>query len=423
MLSNVTVPLVGATDVFVIGHQPDAALLAGLAFGASIFNMTFFAFNFLKMGVIGTTAQAAGAGDMPEAGAILYRAVLLSILIGGALILIRPLATSAAFALSASSPEIEAAADAYIRIRFFAGPATLMQFALVGWLWGLQDMRGGFLIQVATNVTNMALDLWFVLHLGWGIEGAAGASVIAEWSGALLGLALVWRRLARSGRPAWADVLALPRLRRMFQLNRDLFIRTLALTGGLLLFRAEANGFGAAEAAAVATLFQIFTIITYAVDGFANAVNPMVGDAVGRRNTTALRAAVRAAFQAGGLTALFASAVLLFALPDLVRLFTDIPDVVAAADAQYAWTALLPIVTVWCFVMDGMFLGAALNTVVRNAMLQATAIYLLLLYTLPAFMGIHGLWLAVLAFGALRALTLALKWSRLLRSAANAPER
>jgi len=423
MLSNVTVPLVGATDVYVIGHQPDPALLAGLAFGTSVFNMTFFAFNFLRTGVTGLSAQAAGAGDAVETGAILCRAVGLALLIGGLLVLLRPLAIQAALALTEADPAVEAAAAAYLGVRFFAGPATLLQFALVGWLWGLEDMRSAFVVQVATNAVNVALDVWFVFGLGWGVEGAAAASVLAEWTGAALGLAFVLRALrrARDGAPLWrpmfARALDWPRFRRMLALNRDIFIRTAVLVGGLLLFRAEANGFGAVEAAATATLFQIFSITTYAIDGFANAVNPMVGQAVGRRDPAALRAATRAAFQAGGLVALLVTAALVFLMPALVRIFTDIPEVVAAAEARYLYAALLPAVSVWCFLMDGMFLGAALNVVVRNAMLQAGALYLCLLYGLPPLFGLDGLWIAVLALNGARAGTLALKWDRLLGSA------
>ncbi len=423
MLSNVTVPLVGATDVYVIGHQPDAALLAGLAFGTSVFNMTFFAFNFLRMGVTGPTAQAAGAEDMQEAGAILLRAFGLALLIGGLLIVLRPLATWAALALTEADPAIEAAAEAYLSVRFFSGPATLMQFALVGWLWGMQDMRSAFLIQVTTNAVNVALDVWFVFGLDWGVEGAAAASVIAEWSGAVVGTALVWRKLAGNGPPPWARVLDWARIRRMLAVNRDIFIRTVALTGGILLFRAQSNQFGAVEAAAVATLFQIFSVTTYAIDGFSHAVNPMVGQAIGRRDPAALKAATTAAFQAGGIVALVVSAALVIVTPELTRIFTDIPEVVAAANARYLYAALLPIVSVWCFLLDGMFLGAALNTVVRNAMLQAAALYLVLLYGLPRAFGLDGLWLAILAFNIIRAGTLAFKWDRLLGSTATPIER
>jgi MATE family multidrug resistance protein len=417
MLSNVTVPLVGAVDVFVIGHQPDAALLAGLGLGASVFSLAFFAFNFLRMGTTGPTAQAAGAGDMDEARAILFRALALAVAIGLLLVIARPLISYAAFSLTPAEPAVEAAADAYLQIRLLAAPAALAEIVLVGWLWGLQHIRAAFILQVITNLINIVLDLWFVLELGWGVEGAAAASAIAHGAGAVLGLLIVRRKLGGFGGLVRKDILNWSRIRRMLAVNRDIFIRTICVVGGFLLFRAEANRFGAVEAAAIETLYQFVIISAYALDGFSHAVEPMVGEAIGRRDPKSLRAAAIAAFQAGGIVAVVMSGFLLLFGPDIIRILTNIPTVIEAADARYMFAALLPAVSVWCYLLDGMFLGAALNTIVRNAMLQTMAIYLLALYTLPDAFGLDGLWYAIIVFNLVRAATLALAWKRLLGSA------
>lgn len=418
MLSNVTVPLVGAVDVFVIGHQPDAALLAGLGLGAGVFSLALFAFNFLRMGTTGPTAQAAGAGDMGEARAILVRALVLAAIIGAALVFARPLIIWTAFSLTPAEPAVEAAAAGYLDIRLLGAPAALAEIVLVGWLWGLQDTRAAFLLQVVTNVVNIVLDIWFVLELGWGVEGAAAASAIAHWTGALLGAAIVWRKLGHVDRSAFVGVLDWRRIRRTLVVNRDIFIRTICVVGGFLLFRAEANRFGAVEAAAVEALYQFVIISAYALDGFSHAVEPMVGDAIGRRDPKRLRNAAIASFQAGAVVAVLFTLLLALFGPAVIRLFTNIPEVIAAADARYLWAAALPAVSVWCYLLDGMFLGAALNVVVRNAMLATTAIYLAALYTLPDLFGLDGLWLAIVIFNLVRAATLALAWNRLLGSAA-----
>ena len=421
MLSNVTVPLVGAVDVFVIGHQPDAALLAGLGLGASIFSLAFFAFNFLRMGTTGPTAQAAGAGDMAEARAILMRALTLALGIGLLLVAARPLIAYAALTLTPAEPAVEAAADAYLQIRLIAAPAALAEIVLVGWLWGLQDTRAAFVLQVVTNLINIALDLWFVLGLGWGVEGAAAASAIAHYDGAALGGVIVWRKLHGFDRVPLAQILNWPRIRRMVAVNTDIFIRSICVVGGFLLFRAEANRFGAVEAAAIETLYQFVIVSAYALDGFSHAVEPMVGDAIGRRAPARLKAAAIAAFQAGGIVAVVISGLLIVTGPELIRLFTNIPEVIAAADRRYLFAAILPAVSVWCYLLDGMFLGAALNTIVRNAMLQTMVIYLTALYTLPELYGLDGLWAAIVIFNAARAVMLALKWNSLLGSAQSPP--
>ena len=172
MISNVTVPLVGATDVFVLGHQPNPALLAGLGLGTAAFSLSLFSFNFLRMGTTGPTSQAVGAGNMLEARAILYRATVLAVLVGILLILMRPLIIQAMNFAAPAEPTVEQAAATYLQIRLIGAPMALIEMVLVGWLWALQDTRSALYIQLMTNLVNIALDIWFVLGLNWGVEGA-----------------------------------------------------------------------------------------------------------------------------------------------------------------------------------------------------------------------------------------------------------
>ncbi len=256
-----------------------------------------------------------------------------------------------------------------------------------------------------------------MIGLGWGVEGAAAASAIAHVVGAIIGCAIVWRRLGPDKRVAWAQVADWARVRRMLVMSRDIFIRTICVVGGLLLFRYEANRFGTDAAASIEPLYQFLIITAYALDGFSHSVEPMVGDAIGKKDKRALREAAIAAFQAGGITAAIMSGLLLLFGEHLLLLFTSIPEVLAIAREYVVYAALLPIVAVWCYLLDGMFLGAALNIAVRNAMLQAMAIYLIILFTLPRYYGLDGLWIAVMIFMGLRGVTLAFRWNRLLRSA------
>ncbi|MEK9905374.1 MAG: MATE family efflux transporter [Rhodospirillales bacterium] len=417
MISNVTVPLVGATDVFVMGHQPDAALLAGLGLGTAAFSLSLFSFNFLRMGTTGPASQAAGAGNMAEARAILYRASILAVFIGILLILIRPLIILALHVAAPAEPAVEQAAAAYLHIRLLGAPMALIEMVLVGWLWALQDSRSALYVQLATNLVNICLDLWFVLGLNWGVEGAAIASVLAHGCGALLGCLIVWRRLGLDRWIVPAGMFAWERIRGMLLVNRDIFIRTVCVVIGLLMFRLEANRFGAVAAASIEPLYQFLTVTAYALDGISHAVEPMTGDAIGRKNRNALREAAIAALQAGGIMAFVMTTALFIFGPNIISIFTTIPEVVILAKAYYHYAAILPFIAVWCYLFDGMFLGAALASVCRNAMLQTMVVYLICLFTLPRWLGLDGLWLAILIFMALRGVTLAIKWERLLGSA------
>lgn len=421
MISNVTVPLVGATDVFVLGHQPNPALLAGLGLGTAAFSLSLFSFNFLRMGTTGPTSQAVGAGNMLEARAILYRATVLAVLVGILLILMRPLIIQAMNFAAPAEPTVEQAAATYLQIRLIGAPMALIEMVLVGWLWALQDTRSALYIQLMTNLVNIALDIWFVLGLNWGVEGAAIASVFAHFCGASLGCLIIWKRLGVDRWKVSPGMFAWGRVRGMLLVNRDIFIRTVCVVLGLLLFRLEANRFGAVAAASIEPLYQFLTVTAYALDGVSHAVEPMTGDAIGRKDRGALREAAIAALQAGGILAFVMSLALFILGPEIISFFTIIPEVVALAQDYYHYAAILPFIAVWCYLFDGMFLGAALTSVCRNAMLQTMAVYLVCLFTLPRWLGLDGLWIAVIVFMALRGVTLAMKWERLLGSAERTP--
>ncbi|MCH7795522.1 MAG: MATE family efflux transporter [Proteobacteria bacterium] len=416
MISNVSTPLLGAVDTAVVGRLADAAYIGGVAVGAVLFNFLFWGFGFLRMGTTGFTAQAFGAGDRDELRAALLRPLVLALALGALLIVLQAPIGTIAFRVLAASPEVEGFARSYYDIRIWSAPAALVNYALLGWLLGTQRTGAMLLLQVALNGINIVLDLIFVIGFGWGIEGVAWASLIAEVAAAALGFVIVGRALARAG-GRWdrARLLRRDRLSALFRVNLDIFLRTLALVVAFGYFTAQSAEMGDVTLAANAILMHLQTIMAYGLDGFAHAAEILAGGALGARSRPAFQGAVRAAtiwgFGAAVLVALAYAAL----GPALIELFTVLPEVRTTAEAFLPWMILSPLVSVWSFLLDGIFIGATRTGAMRNAMALSLGAYLGACWLLIPALGNHGLWLAFTVFMAARAITLAVVYPRLLR--------
>lgn len=417
IVSNVTVPLLGIVDTAVVGRLPDPRYIGGVAIGALIFNFVYWGFGFLRMGTTGPTAQAWGAEDPAEIRAVLARALILAFGLGLVLLLLQGPIGTLAFRLLHASAEVEAEGAAYYALRIWGAPAALANYVLLGWFFGLQNARWPLVLQIFMNGLNIALDIAFVIGLGWGVEGVAAATLIAEYATLALGLLLVARRLR--GMPeglARAAILDSGRFRRMLAVNRDIFIRTLLLIASFALFTDRSAVLGDLPLAVNAVLLNIVSITAYGLDGFAHAAEALVGGAVGRRSRDDLAGAVRAAMRWGLGAALMASAGVALFGGLAVDLMTTIGELRVSAREYLPWVAALPAVSVWCYLYDGIFLGATRTHDMRNAAIITTVLYVAALWVLLPLWGNHGLWLALLVMNALRGITLAAYYPRLARS-------
>jgi len=419
ILSNVTVPLLGAVDTAVVGHLPDPRYIGGVAIGALIFSFVYWGFGFLRMGTTGPTAQAWGRDDAAEIRAVLVRGLLLAGTVALMLLMLHEPIGRAAFGLLHASPDVEAEGAAYYAIRIWGAPAALSNYVLLGWFLGLQNARWPLILQVFTNGLNITLDLLFVVGLGWGVEGVAAATVMAEYAALGLGLLLVARRLrAFPAESVRGLVLDAARLRRMLAVNRDIFIRTLLLISSFALFTDRGATLGDVILAANAVLLNLVSVAAFGLDGFAHAAEALIGGAVGRHSREDLAGAVRASMIWAAAIALAIAAVYAVAGPILIDLMTGIPEVRAAARDYLPWVVAIPVVSVWCYLYDGIFLGATRTQDMRNAAIATTVAYIALLWLLLPLWGNHGLWLSLTLLNALRGLALAAYYPRLARGVA-----
>ena len=404
-ISNISVPLLGMVDTGVTGHLDSAVYLGAVAIGSTIFSFLYSGVNFLRMGTTGITAQRFGAGDDDGLRVALGQSLVVSTAIAVLLILLQVPLNSFALALLGPDSEIAGHASVYFSIRIWSAPATLANYALIGWFIGLQNARIPLYIVLAINLTNIALDLVFVLLLGMTVDGVAAASVIAEFVGVAVGLSFAIAELKRRG--GHLDVSHLTTLREyaeFFSINANLFVRTMALMFAFAFVTAAGARMGGLILAANAVLMNLMNLISFALDGLAHAAEALVGKAVGAKDREALRRSVQLTLRWSFGIAVGFSVLFWFAGPFLVTLLTDLPDVVDITMQYLPWVVIAPVVALWAYLYDGVFVGATRAKEMRNSMVASTFLVFLPAWFAFRFLGNHGLWLAFMIFLASRGL-------------------
>ena len=417
VVSNATIPLLGAVDTGVVGQMGEAAPIGAVGLGAIIITAVYWVFGFLRMGTTGLAAQAEGAGDGGEVAALLTRVLLIGFGAGACLILLQGPIFWAAFQLAPASAEVEGLARGYLGIRVWSAPAAIAIYGLTGWLVARERTRAVLVLQVWMNGVNILLDLWFVLGLGWGVEGVAFATFLAEWSALALGL---WLCRDAFRRPEWRDrarVMDAERLRRMAVVNTDILIRSLLLQAVFVSFLFVGSDFGDVTLAANQVLMQFLQITAYALDGFAFAAEAIVGQAMGAKSRATLRRGAAISSLWGGLSSLGMAAAFALAGPAIIDLMATAPEVRAEARVFLPWMVAAPLLGLASWMLDGIFIGATRTADMRNMMAVSFAVYVVAALALVPGFGNHGLWAALLVSFVARGATLGLRYPALERAA------
>ena len=410
VVSNATVPILGAVDTGVIGQLGEAAPIGAVGIGSIILTTLYWFFGFLRIGISGLSAQARGRNDRKELAALLMRGLLIGTAAGALLILLQKPILSAGFLAAPASAEVESLAGEYASIRIFSAPAAISLFAITGWLIALEKTRSVLVLQVVTNGINIVLDLLFVLWLDFGVRGVASATVIAETAGLALGLWLCRSAFAGPDWRNWAQIFDRMKLKRMASLNTDILIRNLLIEVAFVSFLFLAADFGDLTLAANQILLQFLHITAYALDGFAFSAEALVGLSIGARRRSELRRSVMLTCLWGGAATLLLS--LAFAVFGSVGIdiMTNAGDVRAESRIFLPWIVAAPLIGAPSWMLDGIFIGATRSRDMRNSMVISTAVYAAAVVILiPAF-GNHGLWASIMVFFVARAVTLGFRY-------------
>ncbi|HCL66783.1 MAG TPA: MATE family efflux transporter [Rhizobium sp.] len=416
-LAFLTTPLLGLTDTAVVGRTGEAAALAGLAIGAVLFDLLFSSLNFLRSSTTALVAQAFGRNDPPEQQAVFWRSFLLSAALGLIILAASPWLLAAGLRLMGPEGRVAEATAIYFSIRILAGPLTLANFTILGFVLGLGRGTTGLLLQALLNGTNIVLSIYLGLILEWGIAGVAWGTLIGEGVATIAGLAIVITGFDRQFAPRIAEILDRARLGALFTINRDILIRSFTLLAAFALLTRIGTGFGPVVLAANAVLMNFFMIAAFYLDGIANAAEQIAGRAIGARYRPAFNKALRlTGLWSFGLAIISCCFFLL--LGDTIINFMTTAEEVRSVAAQYLpWAATTAITGALAFQMDGIFIGATWSREMRNMMLLAFAGYCVSLAVFVPLLGNHGLWLSLNLFLAMRGVfLLALVPSRIAQS-------
>ena len=408
ILSNLSVPLLGMVDTALMGRMESEIYLGAIALGSVVFNFIYWGFGFLRMGTTGITAQAFGKGDETESISVLARALIIAGMGSLALIVVQSPIESLGFGLIEGEENVKNLAREYFRIRIYAAPATIGLYAFHGWFLGMQNARYPMWLTIIVNILNIGFNVAFVY--GWGMksDGVALGTVLAQYGGLLLAIGLFMYRYGGLRKKLnLAQIRDTQALRHFFGVNADIFVRTMCLIFVFAFFTSKSSGISTIVLAANQILLQLFSLLSFGVDGFAFAAESLVGLYKGEGNTQKLKEVIRKLLYWGvGLGVLF-SAIYGIAGSFFLALFTDQEAVLVEAKQYLFWMMLIPLAGSFAFMWDGVFIGATATRAMRNTMLVATFMVFLPAYYLTySTWGNHGLWLAMLVFMIFRAVSL-----------------
>jgi MATE family multidrug resistance protein len=414
MVANLTTPLIGIVSTTAIGRLGDAAMLGGVAMASVLFDCLFWLFGFLRMSTVAFAAQSLGSGETSELRAILLRGLIVAALIGTALIALQiPLATILLGAMGGSEG-VTRAAKTYFTIRIWSAPLALGNYVVLGWLIGQTRAKLALGTQITINLINMAATMLLVLVFDFGIAGAAIAALIAEAAGLALG-GLIAHRLSQGQLAvSRATLFDRTKLMRMLSVNRDILIRTASLIVAFLFFTSQGARAGDMTLAANAVLNNFLLISAFFLDGLANAAEQLCGRAYGARNKDAFAGAVKLVVMWGFGFALAVAACFLLFGPALIDIMTASADVRRIARDYLPFVIFAPMLGVFAFAYDGVYIGATWARDMRNLMVLALLIFLGAWFALRSF-GNAGLWAAFLVHYAARGGLEALRYPALLR--------
>ena len=408
IVSNISIAVLGLVDTAVIGHLDEAYYLGGIAIGAIIFDFIYWGMGFLRMSTTGLTAQVHGRNDNNACRTILAQSLITALLIAMILLIFQRHIADLVLWLVEGSTEATFYARTYFEWSIWGAPAVLSLLVMTGWFLGMQNARATLMVAVTVNIINVILDFVFVFGFEMDVRGVALASVISLYIGMVLAVFLVLREL-RINQGEWliADIFHMQGLKEILALNQDIFIRTICLIFVFAFFTRQGAKQGDVILAANAVLLNFQALMALGLDGFANATEALVGKAIGSKDRKAFVVNVKTATFWSFVVAISFALIYAVAGKSMINLLTDILPIRTEAYQYLPWMILSPIVAVWCFLLDGIFIGATRAKEMRNSMLISTFLIFLPAWYVFQYHGNHGLWMAFIVFFVARGLTMA----------------
>lgn len=416
VLANLSTPLLGLSDSFIMGHLPHERYLAAVALGSMFFSILYNGVNFLRMGTTGLAAQAQGREDELSLGRLLLRGCITAAMIGILFVFLQSLILNAFFIFIETEKQVTNLTAQYFTIRIWGAPFALMNYVASGWLLGMGRAKEVLYIHLYMNIVNILLNFVFVYGYDMTANGVALGTVLSETTAFLLSLYYVKKHSRMNfSIPIFSSIVLknifnISAFKVLFSLNRDIFIRTMCLTMTLASFVVLGTRFGTEVLAANAVLMNLQNLTSYGLDGFAQAAEVLVGKEIGRKSKKNLRTAVIISSKWAIITAVAMTLFYYIFGEMIINLLTNIETIRNISSNYLTWIIILPLLSIWSFQLDGIFIGATAGSSMRNGMIISVISYILAIYILIPLWGNHGLWAAYSIFMIMRAITLFYKY-------------
>lgn len=396
IISNITVPLLALVDTTIVGHLGSASYIAAIALGGMIFNMIYWLFNFLRMGTGGLTAQAYGANQHQATSYILLRSLTIAGGIALTLLLLQRPIFQVTFHFVTATAEVRSLASIYFNILIWGAPAMLALYSFTGWFLGMQNARIPMCIAITQNVVNIAISTLLVFGCHLKIEGVALGTLISQYTALLLAVIFCLTKFDVKQHFELKAILDINTLKRFFQINRDIFLRTLCLIAVTTYFTSAGSTQGELTLAANTLLMQFFIIFSYFMDGFAYAGEALGGRYFGAHDRLNFQRVTRCLFAWGGALSVLFFFIYFLSGTSLLHLLTDDSQVINRAQQYLPIIYFIPLISFAAFLFDGLYIGTTATRYMLISMFCASAAFFVLINVCTLSNTL--LWLAFLVY-------------------------
>lgn len=417
VLTNITIPLLGMVDVYLMGHLDSIHYLGGVALGSTLFNFLYWAFAFLRMSISGLAAQGYGRNDKNGMAIIMQRGALIAAVGSLLLILFQVPLADIGLKILEGSPEVKEQARRYFLIRIWDAPASIMLFVFYGWYLGMQNSVYPMVIALTVNIFNIILSFVLVRLFGMDVDGVALGSVLAQYIGLMLALILFFKKY-RWVIPYFTCKFSvlLANMSNFLGISTNIFIRTLFVILVFTFFTSKSAGIGDITLAANSVLMQYMLLFSYFLDGYGYAAEALIGKLFGARNRLKLSYSVHMLLRWGlGFAIVFSAAYLILG-ETLLSLFTRQTEIIETGKQYLLWVVMMPLVSFLTYIFDGVFIGIGGSVQMRRSVVIAAVFFFFLpFYILFPYLGNHAMWLSMFLFMVVRSLYLTISYPRIIK--------
>ena len=415
--SNLAVPFVGMIDTGLMGNLGETKFLSAASIATSVMTMIIWSFGFLRMGTVGIVSQSYGKGDYREIVKTLLRNFVIALIVALIIILLKPIIINLTKYFFLTSSETQNLIKTYLSVRVWSVPAEFAIYILVGFYLGIQKTKISSLLIITLSVLNIILSSFFVLSLNLDIFGVALGTLIASYFTVALFSIYTFYYIKNKFQiiPSFKKIIVHSKLLKLFNINFNIFIRTLFLTFSFLWITFLGAKLGEDYLAVNTILLQFIIMAAFFLDAYAFSTEGIVGFTIGRKNRRSFLSVVKNSIQISFFTALLISMFYLIFFKHIINIITDIDILRFISYKHIIWILIIPPIASFCYQLDGIFIGASQTKEIRNAMIISVASFIVISINLTKYLGNHGLWLSLLLFMILRSLTLNYFFNKILK--------